>query len=73
MSDKEQKPVGHPQNNPLTKLKGSVQHYDQQFDSVCTEDWEAAMLDGLTSDNAHADALVTPTLKELGEYPDRKR
>ena len=59
--------------NPMKKLKGSVQHYDQPFDPVGTEDWEAVMLDGLTPDPAHADSLATPTLKELGENPDRKR
>lgn len=67
MSGEEQKPVEHPQSNPLQKLKGSVQGYDQQFEPVGAEDWEAVLVEGLTPDTAHADALATPTLKELGE------
>lgn len=66
MSDQEQKLVGHPQNKPLTKLKGSVQHYDHPFEPVSAEDWEAVLFEGLTPDTAHADELATPFLKELG-------
>lgn len=61
------------QKNPLSKHKDSVQHYDQPFEPVGAEDWEAALLDGLTPETAHADELATPSLKELGENPDRKR
>jgi hypothetical protein len=61
------------QKNPLSKLKDSVQYYDQPFDPVGAEDWEAALLNGLTPETAHADELATPSLKELGENPDRKR
>ena len=73
MSGEEQTPVETPQNNPLQKLKGSVQRYDQPFESVGIEDWEAALLDELTPETAHADELATPSLEELGEDPDRKR
>lgn len=69
MSGEEQKPVEAPQNNPLQKLKGSVQDYDQPFEPVGAEDWEAVLLEGLTPETAHADALATPSLKELGEDP----
>jgi len=67
LSGEEQKPVEAPLNNPLQKLKGSVQRYDQPFEPVGTEDWEALLLEGLTPDTAHADELATPSLKELGE------
>lgn len=56
--------------NPLKNLKGSVKHYDQPFKPIDAEDWEAVLLEGLTPDAAHADALATPILKELGEEPD---
>ncbi|WP_237673472.1 hypothetical protein [Vreelandella profundi] len=55
------------QKNPLSKLKDSVQYYDQPFDPVGIEDWEAALLDNLTPETAHADSLATPTAKELGD------
>lgn len=61
------------QKNPLSKLKDSVKYYEQPFDPVGVEDWEAVLLDGLTPETAHADELATPSLKELGEDPDRKR
>ena len=67
MSDEDQKPHGRQQNNPLQKLKGSVHHYDQPFTPLSAEDWEAVLLEGLTPETAHADALATPSLKELGE------
>lgn len=67
MSGEEQKPVEHPQNESLKKLKGSVQHYDQPFEPVGAEEWEAVLLEGLTPETGHADALATPSLKELGE------
>ncbi|WP_237673561.1 hypothetical protein [Vreelandella profundi] len=59
--------------NPLKKLKGSVHHYDQSFESIGADDWEAVLLEGLTPDAAHADELAAPTLKELGEGPESKR
>ena len=73
MPGEEQKPVETQLNNPLQKLKGSVQRYDQPFEPVGVEDWEAALLDELTPETAHADELATPSLEELGEDPDRKR
>ena len=73
MSGEEQKAVETPQNNPLQKLKDSVQRYDQPFEPVGVKDWEAALLDGLTPETVHADELATPSLEELGEKPDRKR
>ncbi|MGY4877842.1 hypothetical protein ACLUEY_08115 [Vreelandella aquamarina] len=66
----QQKRGKHLQKNPLQKLKGSVQHYDQPFDPVGAEDWETVLLDGLMPDTAHADSLAKPTLKELGEESD---
>ncbi|RBI65084.1 hypothetical protein DQ400_19550 [Vreelandella sulfidaeris] len=60
------------QKNPLSKLKDSVQYYDQPFDPVGIEDWEAALLDDLTPETAHADSLATPTAKELGNDIDNK-
>lgn len=72
MSGKEQKPVETPQNNPLQKLKGSVQRYNQPFEPVGAEDWEAALLDGLTPETAHADELASPSLKEIGEDINNK-
>ncbi|SJN08928.1 hypothetical protein CZ787_00360 [Halomonas citrativorans] len=67
MSGEEQKPEEHPQLNPLQKLNGSVQRYDQPFEPVGAQDWEAVLLDGLTPETAHADELAIPSLKELGE------
>lgn len=58
---------------PLKRLKGSVREFHQPFESVGLIDWEADLLEGLTPDTAHADALATPSLKEFGEAPDRKR
>ena len=58
---------------PLKKLEGSVREYRQPFEPVGLNDWEAVMLDGLTPDTAHADALASPTLRELGEGPDNQR
>ena len=55
------------QKNPLSKLKDSEQYYDKPSDPVGVEDWEAALLDDLTSETAHADSLATPTAKELGD------
>ncbi|MGP9632082.1 hypothetical protein ACT3R7_03340 [Halomonas sp. AOP43-A1-21] len=48
-------------------------HYDQPFEPVGVEDWEAVLLEGLTPDTAHADLLAIPTSEELGEDPDKKR
>lgn len=73
MSDKEQKPMEQHQINPLKKLEGSVHHYDQPFEPMGVEDWEAVVLEGLTPETAHADDLATLTLKELGEAPDSER
>lgn len=58
---------------PLKRLEGSVREYRQPFEPVGLSDWEAVMLDGLTPDTAHADALATPIVKELGEEPDSQR
>lgn len=70
MSDEEQKPAGRQQNHPLNRLKGSGHDYDQPFEPIGAEDWEAALLEGLTPDTAHADELATPSRKELGEDPE---
>ena len=58
---------------PLKKLEGSVREYRQPFEPVGINDWEAVMLDGLTPETAHADALASPTLKKLGEAPGNQR
>ena len=58
---------------PLKRLEGSVREYRQPFEPVGLSDWEAVMLDGLTPEMAHADALASPTLRELGEEPDNQR
>lgn len=58
---------------PLKRLEGSVREYRQPFEPVGLSDWEVVMLDGLTPDTAHADALATPTLKEFGEATDNQR
>jgi hypothetical protein len=58
---------------PLKRLEGSVYEYRQPFEPIGLNDWEAVMLEGLTPDTAHADALATPTLKEFGEKPDNQR
>jgi hypothetical protein len=50
-----------------------VYEYRQPFEPIGLNDWEAVMLEGLTPDTAHADALATPTLKEFGEKPDNQR
>lgn len=34
---------------------------------------EASLLEGLTPETAHADELVTPTMRELGQEPSDKR
>ncbi|WP_404471091.1 hypothetical protein LG301_10385 [Vreelandella venusta] len=57
----------------LKTLEGSVSEYSQPFEPVGLSDWEAVMLDGLTPDTAHADALASPTLRELGEEPNTQR
>ena len=62
-----------PRDPPLKRLEGSVREYHQPFEPVGLSDWEAVMLDGLTPDTAHADALATPTLKELGEEPNNQQ
>ena len=41
----QQKRVRRLQKNLLSKLKDSVQHYDQPFEPVGVEGWEAALLD----------------------------
>ncbi|MGP9576203.1 hypothetical protein ACT3TA_16935 [Halomonas sp. AOP42-C1-46] len=58
---------------PLKRLEGSVREYRQPFEPVGLSDWEVVMLEGLTPDTAHADALASPTLKELGEEPDNQQ
>lgn len=58
---------------PLKKLEGSVREYRLPFEPVGLSDWEAVMLDGLTPDTAHADALATLTLQEFGDEPDNQR
>ncbi|MGO2243574.1 MULTISPECIES: hypothetical protein [Halomonas] len=55
----------------LKKLEGSVREYRQPFEPVGISDWEAVMLDGLTPETAHADALASPTLREFGEEPNK--
>lgn len=69
----EQKNSEHQQNNPLKKLKGSVYQYDQPFEPMGAEDWEAVLIERLTPETAHADELATLTLKELGGDPDSER
>lgn len=34
---------------------------------------ESALLEGLTPEAAHADELVTPSMRELGQEPSNKR
>ena len=58
---------------PLKRLEGSVREYRQPFEPVGLSDWEAVMLDGLTPETAHADALASPTSTELGEEPNNQR
>ena len=60
------------QDRPLQRLAGSVREYRQPFEPVGAEDWEALLLEGLTPETAHADALATPSLKELGADIDNK-
>lgn len=62
-----------PRDPPLKTLEGSVREYHQPFEPVGISDWEAVMLEELTPDTAHADALASPTLKEFGEEPDNQR
>ena len=57
----------------MKKIKGSVIHYDQPFEPIGVEDWEAMLLEGLTPDTVHADLLAIPTSKELNEDHDHKR
>lgn len=57
----------------LKTLEGSVREYRLPFEPVGLSDWEAVMLKGLTPETAHADALVTPTVKELGEEPNNQQ
>jgi hypothetical protein len=59
-------------DTPLKRLAGSVRAYHQPFEPVGAEDWEATLLDGLTSETAHASALATPPSKELGDDIDNK-
>ncbi|HAY17414.1 MAG TPA: hypothetical protein DCX51_10800 [Halomonas sp.] len=58
---------------PLKRLEGSVREYRQPFEPVGLSDWEAVMLKGLTPETAHADALASPTFKELGEEPNNQQ